>query len=126
MRTVARVGSETPRQRCTICDRVQELSYAGARQRLCLHLPITAAHVSREEIVNNAAGDLSAKLPYQPLEWSAITMYVNPEDHTMATLYGNETEIKSLTGGAKRRVVVIARRMAVSFVLPAILATTPI
>ena len=59
-------------------------------------LPITAAHVSREEIVNNAAADLSASLPYQPLEWSAITMYVNPEDHTMATLYGNETAINSL------------------------------
>lgn len=59
-------------------------------------LPITAAHVNREEIVNNAAADLPASLPYQPLEWSAITMYVNPEDHTMATLYGNETAIRSL------------------------------
>ena len=59
-------------------------------------LPITAAHVSHEEIVNNAAADLPASLPYQPLEWSAITMYVNPEDHTMATLYGNEKAIRSL------------------------------
>ena len=59
-------------------------------------LPITAAHVSHNEIVNNAAADLPASLPYQPLEWSAITMYVNPQDHTMATLYGNETAIRSL------------------------------
>ncbi len=59
-------------------------------------LPITTAHVSRKEIVNNAPADLPANLPYQPLEWSAITMYVNPEDHTMATLYGNETAIRSL------------------------------
>jgi hypothetical protein len=59
-------------------------------------LPITAAHVSHNEVVNNAAADLPASLPYQPLEWSAITMYVNPQDHTMATLYGNETAIRSL------------------------------
>jgi hypothetical protein len=58
-------------------------------------LPITAAHVSHNEVVNNAAADLPASLPYQPLEWSAITMYVNPQDHTMATLYGNETAIRS-------------------------------
>ena len=59
-------------------------------------LPITAAHVSREEIVNNTAADLPASLPYQPLEWTAITTYVNPGDHTMTTLYGNETAIRSL------------------------------
>lgn len=59
-------------------------------------LPITAAHLSREEIVNNAAAALPSSLPYEPLEWRAITMYVNPEDHTMATLYGNETAIRSL------------------------------
>jgi len=59
-------------------------------------LPITAAHVSHNEVVNNAAADLPASRPYQPLEWSAITMYVNPQDHTMATLYGNETAIRSL------------------------------
>ena len=59
-------------------------------------LPITAAHVNGEEIVNNAAA-LPAKLPSQPLEWSAITMYVDPANHTMATLYGNETALRSLT-----------------------------
>ena len=59
-------------------------------------LPITAARVNGEEIVNNAAA-LPAKLPYQPLEWSAITMYVDPANHTIATLYGNETALRSLT-----------------------------
>jgi hypothetical protein len=58
-------------------------------------LPITAAHVNGEEIVNNAAA-LPARLPYQSLGWSAITMYVDPANHTMATLYGNETALRSL------------------------------
>jgi mono/diheme cytochrome c family protein len=58
-------------------------------------LPITAAHVNGEEIVNNAAA-LPARLPYRPLEWTAITMYVDPANHTMSTLYGNETALRSL------------------------------
>jgi hypothetical protein len=48
-----------------------------------------------EKKSNNAAA-LPARLPYQPLEWSAITMYVDPTNHTMATLYGNETARRSL------------------------------
>jgi hypothetical protein len=58
-------------------------------------LPITAAQVNREEAVINAAA-LPAGLPYQPLAWSAITMYVDPADRTMATLYGNEAALGSL------------------------------
>ena len=53
-------------------------------------LPITAAKVDRTEIVNNVASVLPANLPYQPLDWGAITMYVDPKTHTTATLYGNE------------------------------------
>jgi hypothetical protein len=30
-------------------------------------------------------------LPHQPLDWNAITMYVDPKTGTMATLYGNDT-----------------------------------
>ncbi len=59
-------------------------------------LPITTARVNHAEVVNNAAAALPASLPYQPLQWGAITMYVDPSDHTVATLYGNETALKSL------------------------------
>jgi hypothetical protein len=52
-------------------------------------LPVTAASVSGDEVVNNSAAALPASLPYQPVNWSAITMYVDPKTHTMATLYGN-------------------------------------
>jgi hypothetical protein len=52
-------------------------------------LPISPAKVDREEVVNNAAA-LPANLPYQPLSWSGITMYVDPKTRTMATLYGND------------------------------------
>ena len=52
-------------------------------------LPITTANVSGQEIVNNAAAALPSTLPAQPFTWHAITMYVDPQTHTMATLYGN-------------------------------------
>ena len=51
-------------------------------------LPIATARVDREEVVNKEAS-LPASLPYQPLGWNAITLYVDPGKHTMATLYGN-------------------------------------
>jgi hypothetical protein len=59
-------------------------------------LAITAAPVNHEEIVNNAAAALPASLPYQPLEWTAVTMYVDPGKRTIATLYGNAAVLKNL------------------------------
>ena len=52
-------------------------------------LPVTRASVNGREIVNNRA-TLPAVLPYQPLHWRAITMYVDSRNHTMATLFGND------------------------------------
>ncbi len=63
-------------------------------------LPITMARVSGEEVVNNSAAALPTSLPYQPLGWSAITMYVDPRTRTMATLYGNDAAM--LTVQARR------------------------
>lgn len=57
-------------------------------------LPITTAHVSRDEVVNNRAA-LPSSLPYQPLGWSAITMYVDPSNLTTATLYGNDAAVQA-------------------------------
>src|SRR5580700_6534260 len=58
-------------------------------------LPISTAKVSDEEVVNNTAA-LPTSLPYQPLTWNAITMYVDPQTHTTATLYGNETAMQAV------------------------------
>jgi len=58
-------------------------------------LPITAAKITGDEIVNNRAADLPATLPYQPLGWNAITMYVDPKTHTTATLYGNQAAMQA-------------------------------
>jgi hypothetical protein len=58
--------------------------------------PMTRAHVRGEEIVNNQAAALPASLPYQPLDWRAITMYVDPNSHTMSALYGNDVAISSV------------------------------
>jgi len=61
-------------------------------------LPITSAHLNREEIVNNAAS-LPQSLPWQPLGWRAITMYVDPRIRTTATLYGNYAAMQVVTRG---------------------------
>ncbi len=59
-------------------------------------LPVTTARVSRNEAVNNSAAALPASLPYPPLGWSAITMYVDPKTRTMATLYGNDAAMQAV------------------------------
>jgi hypothetical protein len=67
-------------------------------------LPVSAAKVGREETVNNAAAALPPSLPYQPLRWGAITMFVDPKSRAMATLYGNDAAMLALearrAGGA--------------------------
>jgi hypothetical protein len=57
-------------------------------------LPVTMAKVAGNEVVNNSAAALPASLPYRPLDWSAITMYVDTPAHTMATLYGNDAAMQ--------------------------------
>lgn len=59
-------------------------------------LPLTTADVSGKEVVNRAAADLPRSLPWQPLAWNAITMYVNPASHTMAVLFGNDQAMQSI------------------------------
>ena len=59
-------------------------------------LPITSAHAIREQVVNNAAAYFPSNLPWQPLGWRPITMYVDPKKHTTATLYGNDAAMQVL------------------------------
>jgi hypothetical protein len=62
-------------------------------------LPITPAHVAGSEVVNQRAAALPASLPWQPLSWGAITMFVDPARQTTATLYGNDTAIRAARAG---------------------------
>jgi hypothetical protein len=62
-------------------------------------LPITSARASHEEIVNSTAASLPSSLPWQPLGWRPITMYVDRKTHTTATLYGNDTAMQVLERG---------------------------
>jgi hypothetical protein len=59
-------------------------------------LPITAAQASHIEAVNNRAAALPVGLPYNPLQWNAITMYVDPKSQTTATLYGNDIAMQAV------------------------------
>ncbi len=53
-------------------------------------LPITTAQSAGVEVVNRRAAELPLNLPYQPLGWKAITIYVDPRKHTTAALLGND------------------------------------
>ena len=68
-------------------------------------LPVTAAKVAPDQAVNNNAAALPATLPWQPLGWSAITMYVDSKTRTTATLYGNEAAIKAAHAATARQQV---------------------
>jgi len=58
-------------------------------------LPITTSHGMLQEVVNNRAAALPANLPYQPLAWNAITMFVDPATRTQSTLYGNAQALQA-------------------------------
>jgi hypothetical protein len=63
-------------------------------------LPITSAKLSRDEVVNNRAAPLSQSVPYQPLGWNVVTMFVDPKAHTMAALFGNEAAMQAVRTGS--------------------------
>jgi hypothetical protein len=67
-------------------------------------LPITAAQVNHSEVVNLRAAALPASLPYNPLKWNAITMYVDPKSQTTATLYGNDVAMQAVRARGENRV----------------------
>ena len=52
-------------------------------------LPINQAKLKRDEVVNNRAAGLPPGIPYQPLGWHVLTMFVDSKAHTMAALFGN-------------------------------------
>jgi len=69
-------------------ERRYKLPLADARQRLASRpCPSPRPKLKRDEVVNNRAAALPASLPYQPLGWSAITLYIDRNSKTTATLY---------------------------------------
>ncbi len=58
--------------------------------------PMTVAKTGRDEVVNHRAASIPQSLPYQPLDWNVITMYVDPQSHTMAALYGNDAAVHAI------------------------------
>lgn len=59
-------------------------------------LPITLAHGNRPEVVNNPAAELPPTLPFQPLTWSVITMFVDPKTLTTGILFGNKAAMQAV------------------------------
>jgi hypothetical protein len=54
-------------------------------------LPISVAKSKRVEVANNRAALFPPNLPYQPLGWNALTLFVDPTAHTMSALFGNDS-----------------------------------
>lgn len=63
-------------------------------------LPISQAVLKRGELMNHAAAALLSGLPWHPLAWQPITMYVDPKSHTTATLFGNAVAIHTVRARA--------------------------
>lgn len=59
-------------------------------------LPIAQASVGREEVVNNRAAALRASLPYRPLAWRVITLFVDPKSRATSVLFGNDAAMDSV------------------------------
>jgi Cytochrome P460 len=65
-------------------------------------LPIMPAQPAGVEVVNYRAAALPLSLPYLPLEWNAITFYVDPRNHTTAMLFGNDVAMKAVHATTSR------------------------
>ena len=48
---------------------------------------------ARIQTRRNRDAELSGELPYNPLTWEIISSTLNPVDHTLATISGNEQAI---------------------------------
>lgn len=60
-------------------------------------LPISTAIPTHEETLNTRAAALPSGLPFNPLTWNAITMFVDPAKHTMSTLYSDTKTLALVT-----------------------------
>lgn len=63
-------------------------------------LPISQAHIAKEETINNAAAALPESLPYHPLNWAPVTMLVDPVAETVAVLFGNDSAANAIASRA--------------------------
>ena len=52
------------------------------------------------QILNGDASIPASTLPMNPLSWRVVTSFANRNDHTMATLYGNDAAIDAARSGA--------------------------
>jgi hypothetical protein len=59
-------------------------------------LPIAPSAVARDEVVNTNAAALPESLPWQPLGWSAITLYVDRGNRTTAVLFANSAAMSAV------------------------------
>jgi hypothetical protein len=59
-------------------------------------LPITTGRSGLRETINNRAAALPQNLRFQPLQWYAITMFVDPKTRTMSTLFGNDVAMRAV------------------------------
>ena len=54
---------------------------------------------TNSDLFNGPAAIAAGKLPYNPLAWKVISSSISPMQHTMSTLYGNDSAIASARAG---------------------------
>ena len=63
-------------------------------------LPISSASVQGREVLDNAASRLPQGLQVNPLDWTPVTVYSDPQKHTISVLFDNSKEIGTETVAA--------------------------
>jgi hypothetical protein len=73
--------------------------------------PFSAASVAGDEVVNNAAMRLPKGLAFNPLDWAPMTMYSDPQRHTISVVFADTKDgMTPGTGGAEKAVVTWTER----------------
>jgi hypothetical protein len=68
--------------------------------------PFSAARVAGDEVVNNAAMRLPKGLAFNPLDWAPVTMYSDPQRHTISVVFADTKDgMTPGAGGAEEAVV---------------------
>jgi len=73
--------------------------------------PFSAAIVAGDEVVNNAAVRMPQGLSFNPLDWAPVTMYSDPQRHTISVVFADSKEgMTAAASGSAQAVVTWTER----------------
>ena len=73
--------------------------------------PFSASIVAGDEVVNNAAVRMPQGLSFNPLDWAPVTMYSDPQRHTISVVFADSKEgMTAAASGSAQAVVTWTER----------------